>query len=173
MEELKQEAGKISNLDLQRIVVRVFYYLCVVSRPAFYYVKFWVFINQKSSFPQVTLQYVAPMILIMFLSFMYKTMGGGSWNGLWADPATESAAPATPSPVHDNLESPENAKMDEINEAVHIITGQFSLAWQSLKHVFTPSVFRGIFGFSTWWCCLAWFMSSAIGISYQSYFASA
>ena len=42
--ELKQEAGKISNLDLQRKVVRVFYYLCVV-----------------------TLQYTAPMILILYL----------------------------------------------------------------------------------------------------------
>merc|ERR1711973_952355 len=56
MDELKQEAGKISNVDLQKKVVRVFYYLCVV-----------------------TLQYVCPMILILFLTFMYKTMGGGSW----------------------------------------------------------------------------------------------
>ena len=55
---LRQEAGKISNVDLQRIVIRVFYYLCVV-----------------------TLQYVAPMILILYLSFLYKTLGGGSWIG--------------------------------------------------------------------------------------------
>ena len=31
MEELKQEAGKISNVDLKKSIVRVFYYLCVVS----------------------------------------------------------------------------------------------------------------------------------------------
>ncbi len=30
VEELKQEAGKISNIDLQRLVARIFYYLCVV-----------------------------------------------------------------------------------------------------------------------------------------------
>ncbi len=30
MEELKQEAGKITNVDLQKLVARVFYYLCVV-----------------------------------------------------------------------------------------------------------------------------------------------
>jgi hypothetical protein len=29
--ELRQEAGKISNIDLQRLVIRVFYYLCVVT----------------------------------------------------------------------------------------------------------------------------------------------
>ena len=27
----------------------------------------------------VTLQYTAPMILILYLSFLYKTLGGGSW----------------------------------------------------------------------------------------------
>lgn len=31
IEELKQEAGKISNVDLKKSIVRVFYYLCVVS----------------------------------------------------------------------------------------------------------------------------------------------
>merc|ERR1719283_351696 len=59
VQELKQDAGKISNLDLQRRVIRVFYYLCVV-----------------------TLQYTAPMILILYLSFLYKTLGGGSWEGI-------------------------------------------------------------------------------------------
>ena len=34
-----------------------------------------------------------------------------------------------------------------------------------------PQVFRGLLGFSTWWCCFAWFASAAIGIGYQSYFA--
>jgi len=57
--ELKQEAGKISNVDLQRLVARIFYYLCVV-----------------------TLQYVAPMILVLYLALMYKTMGGGTWTGM-------------------------------------------------------------------------------------------
>ena len=58
---LNLEAGKISNVDLQRIVIRVFYYLCVV-----------------------TLQYVAPMILVLYLALMYKTMGGGTWTGMMA-----------------------------------------------------------------------------------------
>ena len=30
LEELKQEAGKISNIDLQKMVARVFYYTAVV-----------------------------------------------------------------------------------------------------------------------------------------------
>lgn len=30
LEELKQEAGKVTNIDLQKLIARVFYYLCVV-----------------------------------------------------------------------------------------------------------------------------------------------
>ena len=30
MEEMKLEAGKISNIDLQKTLSRIFYYLCVV-----------------------------------------------------------------------------------------------------------------------------------------------
>ena len=42
-------------------MARIFYYLCVV-----------------------TLQYVAPMILVLYLALMYKTMGGGTWTGMMA-----------------------------------------------------------------------------------------
>jgi len=153
MEELKQEAGKISNVDLKKSIVRVFYYLCVV-----------------------TLQYVCPMILILFMTFVYKTMGdGGRWvlHSASGDNAA-AAAPETPVVEQESpfLElEPRNPKMEEIEEAVDVVTGQFSLAWQSLKHVFTPAVYRGLVGFSTWWCCLSWFLSAAIGITYQSYFA--
>ena len=31
MDEMKSEAGKISNVELQKQIARVFYYLCVVS----------------------------------------------------------------------------------------------------------------------------------------------
>ena len=31
MEEMKKEAGKISNVELQKQIARIFYYLCVVS----------------------------------------------------------------------------------------------------------------------------------------------
>ena len=97
------------------------------------------------------------MILILFLSLMYKTMGGGSWTGLWAsttdkmemasyDFAPEcglnpdegcglsleeqellkSGLPSTPTSTADG---------EAMDEAIAAVTGQFSLAWQSLKQV--------------------------------------
>lgn len=140
---------------------------------------FFVFSSLFISLSQVTLQYVCPMILILFMTFMYKTMGGGgSWMlptrmGPAAEPPAATAAEAEAPVPFLEIEPRSNPRMEEIEEAVDVVTGQFSLAWQSLKHVFTPAVFRGLVGFSTWWCCLSWFLSAAIGITYQSYFAKA
>jgi len=163
VQDLKQEAGKISNIELQRLVIRVFYYLCVV-----------------------TLQYVAPMILIVYLSFLYKTLGLGSWDA--SAPVTGSGAAGA------SVVSTEECSVDECpldkgseefvsdigigemlnqEEAVDAIKDQFSLAWASFKHIFTPQVFKGLLGFSTWWCCFSWFLSAAIGIGYQTYFSNA
>ena len=117
--ELKQEAGKISNLDLQRKVVRVFYYLCVV-----------------------TLQYTAPMILILYLSFLYKTLGGGSWTGgLVQGPGAGQEAVKEVGDefqeVQVDTEDMDIGLGSVINqeESVEAIKHQFSLAWNSVKNV--------------------------------------
>lgn len=64
-EEQKKEAGRITNIDYQKKIAAVFYYLCVV-----------------------TLQYVAPVIMCLYLTLMYKTLGDYSWSGLFKDPQT-------------------------------------------------------------------------------------
>ena len=55
--KLRREAGRISNLDYQRLIARVFYYLCVVS-----------------------LQYLAPVLLLLFMTFLYKSHGKLRWD---------------------------------------------------------------------------------------------
>jgi hypothetical protein len=84
------------------------------------------------------------MILILYLALMYKTMGGGSWSGnsaLQSSNTVESHLSIEPR-ISEEYPSDENKKAEEIEEAVQIITGQFSLAWQSLKHVsFTWNIF--------------------------------
>ena len=149
-------------MELQRKVVRVFYYLCVV-----------------------TLQYTAPMILILYLTFLYKTLGGGSWVAL----VSESPDTCEADSCHTQDMEVGIGKMIQQEETVVAITQHFSLAWISIKQVvselqhfsrllcrmlsfqvFTVDVFRGLLGFSTWWCCFVWFSSAAIGVGYQSYF---
>ena len=112
---------------MQRRVIRVFYYLCVV-----------------------TLQYTAPMILILYLSFLYKTLGGGSWAALHGENAavledgTCGLEECSGVDEFKEMEVPVEGSGEKdigigsiINqeETVEAIAEQFSLAWTSLKNV--------------------------------------
>jgi len=152
IEDQKKEAGRITNTELQRKITSIFYYLCVV-----------------------TLQYAAPIIMCLFLSFMYKTLGGYSWT--WTSSvngtsvvADECAADldADVLPIMEPLIDTENTEGSSIIQAAQ----NFHLSLQNLKSVFTQDVYRGLFGFATWWSCFVWFASSSLGMFYQTYFAN-
>ena len=49
---LRREPGRITAADLQKLVVRVYFYLCVVA-----------------------LQYLAPLVVLLFTTLMLKTLG--------------------------------------------------------------------------------------------------
>ncbi|XP_026745080.1 transmembrane protein 161B [Trichoplusia ni] len=130
----KKEAGRITNIDLQKKIASVFYYLCVVS-----------------------LQYICPIIMCLYMALMYKTLGGYTWAALFYDVEEVCAVDDRDRTV---LET--NGEGDGIE--------QFQLAWENLKMVFTADVYRGVFGFATWWCCFAWFLTTSVGLGYQTYF---
>ncbi|XP_052740839.1 transmembrane protein 161B isoform X1 [Bicyclus anynana] len=125
MDALRKEAGRITNLDLQKKVGSVFFYMCVVA-----------------------LQYVCPILMCLYLALMYKTLGGYSWTSLDSEEVEERESPTV------TVEGME----------------QFQMAWENLKMVFTAEVHRGVFGFATWWCCFAWFVTTSLGTVYQTYF---
>lgn len=61
-------------------------------------------------------------------------MGGGSWTGLWADVTVKPPSPK----IFLEVEPLAQIKIDKVfgqEEAVDALSSQFSLAWQSLKHV--------------------------------------
>lgn len=137
IEEQKKEAGRITNIDLQKRVAAVFYYLCVA-----------------------TLQYVIPLIICLNLIFMYKTLGGFSWNGILND--EECAVNSKPYEYVSNDEKSSQTILESAQE--------FHVTVESLKSVFNETVFRGLFGFATWWCCFLYFATTSVGMVYQSYF---
>lgn len=146
IEEQKKEAGRITNIDFQRKITSIFYYLCVV-----------------------TLQYAAPIIMCLFLSFMYKTLGGYSWR--WTAVGSDECA----ADLEDELAPTTDAPLvtEEAVEATFVQVAQnFQLSLQNLKSVFTQDVYRGLLGFATWWSCFVWFASSSLGMFYQSYFVN-
>lgn len=153
LEEQKKEAGRITNVELQKKISSIFYYLCVV-----------------------TLQYVAPILMCLFLALMYKTLGGFEWAAPFkAHNVTDECSAlisepervlAQPLPLSTDA-GPMDAAMEEgILDAAKTL----QLNWQNVKNIFTRDVYRGIFGFATWWSCFLWFAASSLGMVYQSYF---
>ncbi|KMQ87257.1 putative transmembrane protein 161b [Lasius niger] len=85
LEIQKKEAGRITNVDLQKKIAAVFYYLCVVA-----------------------LQFVVPIIMCLFFTFLYKTLGGFTWEGiLKGTPEEESLVTESPNPsfMHVNTDN--------------------------------------------------------------------
>lgn len=154
IEDQKKEAGRITNVDLQKKITSIFYYLCVV-----------------------TLQYVAPILMCLYFALMYKTLGEYTWTGFLKEAipldecsadletqlAMEAAARAT------TAENNIAATMGDASVMSTAQTIQNSL--HSLKGILTKDVYRGILGFATWWCCFIWFAATSLGMVYQSYFS--
>ncbi|XP_055625643.1 transmembrane protein 161B [Toxorhynchites rutilus septentrionalis] len=146
-EEQKKEAGRITNVELQKQISSIFYYLCVV-----------------------TLQYVAPILMCLYLALMYKTLGDHTWAGFLkgATPLDECSADLE---NHQTVESKSlTGEADLEGENILSTAQTIQLSLQSLKAVFTKDVYRGLFGFATWWSCFVWFASTSLGMVYQTYF---
>ncbi|KAH0625762.1 hypothetical protein JD844_033993 [Phrynosoma platyrhinos] len=94
VEQMKREAGRITVLEIQRKITRIYCYVTVVS-----------------------LQYLAPILLTLHCTLMLKTLGEYSW-GLYPEAALTSPAlhaiPAT---------SPADTEKDEVQATVEHITG--------------------------------------------------
>ena len=137
MDMLKKEAGRITCKEIQKLVTRVYYYLCVVA-----------------------LQYLAPLIMLLFSLFLLKTLGNYSFAPVFGIKFRERVSNSTSSHV------PYYSKVDDITG----LAAQFSLALSNLQGVFTPLYFKGIFSFFCWWLCASWFTTSAFGMVYYGYF---
>jgi len=138
---LRREPGRITATELQKLVVRVYYYLCVVA-----------------------LQYVVPLIILLFTLLMLKTLGDVSvlrvmgYNRTLAAPTVRSEHPASTS-------MPQSYFYEIYSTAL-----QFSQILTSLRQIFVPSCFRCLLSFTSWWLCSTWFLTSSFGLIYYSYF---
>lgn len=145
VEQMKKEAGRIAALDIQRKVTRIFCYLTVV-----------------------TLQYILPVLLVLFSTLALKSLGDFSW-GLGAETPGVTPAPiipVMPSPAP-RLEDDED--MEDIEEDVQATVAHLTELFAALRGVLTPLFFRGIFAFLTWWVAACQLISSLFGIYFHQY----
>lgn len=139
VDQMKKEAGRISTVDLQKMVARVFYYLCVIA-----------------------LQYVAPLVMLLHTTLLLKTLGNYSW-GIY--PELNSNTPVENSLLPNSAYSeslPADGKMK-------VTVVQITMALGSLKNIFTPLLFRGLLSFLTWWVAACLFSTSLFGLFYHQY----
>lgn len=149
VEALRHEAGRISSVDLQRMVARVYYYLCVVA-----------------------LQYLAPIIFLMYCCFILKTLGNFSFNTAFNLHLPTLRNVTSMEKSNENLTKTSPSHSTDTHDNIKETVTHYSLALASLKQVFTPMYFRGLFSFLCWWICTTWFCTSAFGMIYYSYFIS-
>lgn len=119
--KLKKETGRISNLELQRTVARVFYYLSAAA-----------------------LQYVAPLILMLFFSLMLRTL---TYN--MVEPTSAR-----------NITLTEKAAGEQKKEYAKLIRSLFSV-----------KMVNGVCSYLTWWTCVSYFLTSCFGTAYLKFLA--
>ncbi|KAJ8374574.1 hypothetical protein SKAU_G00051540 [Synaphobranchus kaupii] len=145
VEQMKREAGRIAAVDIQRKVTRVFCYLTVV-----------------------TLQYLTPVLLILFSTLALKSLGDVSWGLAPESPGVTPAAvlPAA-APPHAGPEDEDEG--EDYEEDVQATVARLSEAFGALRAVLTPVFFRGLFAFFTWWVAACQVISSLFGIYFHQY----
>ncbi|KAG5841051.1 hypothetical protein ANANG_G00195480 [Anguilla anguilla] len=144
--QMKKEAGRISTVDLQKMVARVFYYLCVIA-----------------------LQYMAPLVMLLHTTLLLKTLGGHTWGvypeeELPCDMSSDPAAAAAAATVQPQLPRA---------PAGPVSVAQLSMALGGLRNVFSPLLFRGLLSFLTWWIAACLFSTSLFGLFYHQYLMAA
>ncbi|KAB0406074.1 hypothetical protein E2I00_009597, partial [Balaenoptera physalus] len=139
VDQMKKEAGRISMVELQKMVARVFYYLCVIA-----------------------LQYVAPLVMLLHTTLLLKTLGNHSW-GIY--PESISTLPVDNSPPSNSVYS----ELPSADGKMKVTVTQITVALSSLKNIFTPLLFRGLLSFLTWWIAACLFSTSLFGLFYHQY----
>ena len=142
--ELKKEVGRISSLELKKMVIRVYYYLCIVA-----------------------LQYITPLIIILFSTLLLKTLANVSIPHLLfkydLPPTFNYSIPLQKSPTSIN-------NMDSMALLITTTAQRFSEVMLGIKCLLSPSTFFHLASFFTWWTVTAWFATHAFGVLYHVYF---
>lgn len=145
VDQMKKEAGRIAAIDIQRKVTRVFCYLTVV-----------------------TLQYLVPVLLILFSTLALKALGDFSGTeetpGVTPALAMPTAAPVLPGGLDEDEEV-----MEDMEEDIQATVARLSETFSALRSVLTPLFFRGFFAFLTWWVAACQVISSLFGIYFHQY----
>lgn len=140
VESIRKESGRVSNVEIKQMVSRVFYFVNVV-----------------------VIQYLVPVIILLFMAFMYKTLGEYSWSDTFGENAANYVGSFRKEQIVSNVTAAGNKTETIVDNAE-----AFSIAFSDLRAVFTPLFYRGILSFLTWWICASWTLAMTFGLYYHT-----
>lgn len=140
VESIRKESGRISNIEVKKMVARVFYFVSVV-----------------------VIQYIIPVVMLLFMAFMYKTLGDYSWSGAFGENAEKYVSSYRKEQTTSNVTTSGNKTHTILDEAENI-----AVAFSDLRAVFTPLFYRGLLSFLTWWICASWTLAMTFGLYYHT-----
>ncbi|XP_051894104.1 transmembrane protein 161A [Pristis pectinata] len=108
----------------------------------------------------VTVQYLGPTILLLHSTLLLKVMGDYSW-GLYPEPPGVSPA------IDANPRTPGSSSGEE--DDYRMAVSQITAALGTLRSVFTPLFYRGLFSFLTWWLAACQVVTNLFGLYFHQY----
>lgn len=119
----------------------------------------------------VSLQYLIPILLILFSTLSLKALGDFSWSTGAQD--TPGVTPAiimpTAAPVVSGALDEDEEGMEDMEEDIQATVARLSETFTALRSVLTPLFYRGFFAFLTWWVAACQVISSLFGIYFHQY----
>jgi hypothetical protein len=141
---LRQRATRITNLQYINTLSSIYQYYGVVAS-----------------------QYVIPLVILLFMSFLLKTLGNYSWCGqaVWCQDVTAYVSSA----VAPNRTAEGGTSSGHLFKQLETAGFNFTLGHSALSTIFTPFVLRSLIGYFTFWICTIWFTISCFGLLYYQY----
>lgn len=152
---LRKEAGKISIVEFQKTVARIFHCLCLVA-----------------------LQYFAPVMLCWNVALLYKSLSGLSWVGASSalfqqqHEALATVAMGTAAEANASALLGEGLIPAFLGEDIHQSVAVWSVSLTSLRAVFTPLFFQGVIGYLLWFTVAAIQLTGFLGLVYHGNLSS-
>lgn len=152
---IKCRGGMTTNRELQLTVSSIYNYVNVVA-----------------------IQYILPVLMCLFTSIMYKTMGQYKWipPRLLISSSINGTFTGSNVTLADGSDSDSSAFKHEvvdysgISNSTSLFNMITTVPLDEIRKIFSVDVFQGLWGFATWWLHFSWFCTSSIGVIYHTYF---
>lgn len=124
----------------------------------------------------VVIQYILPILISLFTGLVLKFLGGISWipyktNSELSHTLSSQNTSAIHGEMNDNSTQTQGLNNPYMSSMQKLLGMVVSVKLDEFKCVLSTEVFKGMFGFATWWLHFTWFCTTTMGLIYHTYFS--